>query len=585
LVKVSGYASIGSYNQLPNGRRTPTLNFVDSLSWIHGSHTFKFGGDYQFFIFNYSDPTYYQARGTFSFNGQYSGNAYADFLLGDLRSTSGLGGAPVHNTRVPSLAVFAQDEWKVAPRITISYGLRYELLFPSYELNNKIASFQPATGLVAVADGRLMSVNTTTGALISVSGTNPLGSHAWALQNTNFAPRLGIAYRPFNDNKTVLRAGAGIFYNQLVEGNGISGLYRGIPFRQSQSFTNTRTQQLATWVNPYPAGIGVGGYTTTGIDYNFQNASVAQWSADVQRELPSGVVLDVSYLGTKGTHLPLTWDINQPATPGAAALQSRRPYPQWGNITWVSSGGNSNYNSLAVRLEKRYSNGLSALASYTWSHSLDDGYNPGAGDGDGEADIQDVSNIRANRGNSGFDVRQRFVASVVYELPFGQGKPIFDKTSKPVKAIISGWQINAILTSQSGMPFTVITSSDLSNTGAVNRPFVVGDPHLSTPSVNEWFNTAAYRDSTPVDGVPAFGNAPRNDLAGPMLNNLDFGLSRNIRFRERMNIQFRAEAFNILNHASFGLPLNDASSPGSFGTIVQTSTNSRDIQLGLKVVF
>jgi hypothetical protein len=279
------------------------------------------------------------------------------------------------------------------------------------------------------------------------------------------------------------------------------------------------------------------------------------------------------------------WTINQPSTPGTAPLQTRRPYPQWGSITWVDSVGNSSYNSLAARLEKRYANGLSALVSYTWSHSIDSAANAAGNDGDGEAGIQDVSNLRADRGNSAFDVRQRFVASLLYELPFGQGKAFGDNTSKPVKEIISGWQINAIFSSQSGMPFTVITSTDLSNTGTNNRPFVVGDPHLSNPSVNEWFNITAYRNATPVTGVPAFGNAPRNDLGGPGLNNLDFGLSRNIKATERLNVQLRAEAFNILNHANFGLPLHDASSLGTFGKIVQTSTNSRDIQLGLKVVF
>jgi len=292
----------------------------------------------------------------------------------------------------------------------------------------------------------------------------------------------------------------------------------------------------------------------------------------------------VTYLGSKGTHLPLTWNINQPATPGTAALQSRRPYPQWGTITWVDGVGNSTYHSLATRLEKRYANGLSALVSYTWSHSIDTGANP-AGNGDGEAAIMDISNIRGNTGNSSFDVRQRFVTSLVYELPFGKGKAFGANTNRVVNAVISGWQTNGIFTFQSGSPFTVITGTDLSNTGTRNRPFVVGNPNLANPTPNEWFNVLAYRNSVPVPGVPAFGYTPRNDLTGGGVQNIDFSLSRNIRATERINVQFRAETFNILNHANFGLPLHDASSPGTFGVVTQTSTDSRKIQFGLKVVF
>ena len=583
-VTVTGYGTLGGPNNTPQGRRTPTYNFVDSLAYIRGTHTIKVGGDFKFFLLNYADPAYFQARGTFGFNGQYTGNAMADYLVGGLRSTAGLGGAPLHNTRTPSAAFFVQDDWKATNRLTINLGVRYELFFPSYEVNNKITSFDPKTGLMPVADGRLLDVNRTTGALITVTGTSPIGNHAWALARKNFAPRIGFAYRPFGDNKTVVRGGFGIFNNQIADGNGVSGIYRGIPFRLNQAFTNTATQQLATWLNPYPAGTAVGGFTGIGIVYDLKTAYVAQWSAGLQRQLLPSLLLDMTYLGSKGTHLPLNYNINQPAAPGVAALQSRRPYTQWGAITWVDGIGNSTYHSLAMRLEKRYSKGLSSLVSYTWSHSIDGGANP-AGSGDGEAGIMDISNLRSNTGTSSFDVRQRLVTSLVYELPFGKGKSFGANANPVLNAIISGWQTNGIFTFQAGSPFTVITNSDLSNTGGNNRPFVIGEPHSDSPTVDKWFNTAAYRNSVPVTGVPAFGNAPRNDLTGPSLKNVDFGLSRNISATERLKVQFRAELFNIFNHANFGLPLHDASSAGTFGKITQTASDSRKIQFGLKLVF
>ena len=593
-VTITGYGALGGPNNTPQGRRTPTYNFVDSLAYIHGTHTIKAGGDFKFFVFNYSDPSYYQARGAFGFNGQYTGNALVDYLVGGIRTTNGLGGAPLHNTRTPSTAFFVQDDWKATNRLTINLGLRYELFFPSYEVNNKITSFDPKTGLMPVADGRLLDVNRATGALITVPGISPIGNHAWSLAKKNFAPRIGFAYRPFGDNKTVVRGGIGIFNNQIVDGNGVSGIYRGIPFRLSQAFTNPtpppgttipNASQVAFWLNPYPTGTSVGGFTGTGSVFDLKTAYVAQWSAGLQRQLLPSLVLDVTYLGSKGTHLPLTYNINQPAAPGIASLQTRRPYTQWGAITWVDSIGNSTYHSLATRLEKRYSKGLSSLVSYTWSHSIDGGANP-AGSGDGEAGIMDISNLRGNTGTSSFDVRQRLVTSLVYELPFGKGKSFAANANPVVNAIISGWQTNGIFTFQSGSPFTVITGSDLSNTGGNNRPFVIGDPHINNPTVDKWFNTAAYRNSVPVAGVPAFGNAPRNDLTGPSLKNVDFGVSRNISATERLKVQFRGELFNIFNHANFGLPLHDASTnAATFGHITQTANESRKIQFGLKLVF
>ncbi|MBV9265472.1 MAG: TonB-dependent receptor [Acidobacteriaceae bacterium] len=578
-VSISGFATLGGSNGLPQGRRDNTYNIVDGVSWTKGNHSFKFGGDYKYFIYNYANPAFANSRGSFSFNGQYTGNAFADFLLGDPRSTSVNPGDPTVRSYTPSTGFYAQDEWKVTSKLTLSYGLRYELLFPEKERLDKIASFDPATGLVPVAGGQLLNVNSK-GSLIQV-GTSTLGSSMWKLQNNNLAPRFGFAWRPFDDTKTVVRGGYGIFYNLLPDGNGISQLFRGIPFRANETFTNTPTQLVATWTDPYPSGIAVGGYTPNGINYNFKTPYVQEWSFGIEREIAHDLILEATYLGTKGTDLPLSYNLNQP-TPGVGPIQARRPYPQWGSITWIDSIGNSSFNSLAVRLERRYSNGLSLLVSYTYGHSIDDGESP-ATNGDGETAIQDPRNIAANRGNSEFDIRHHAVGSFVYDLPFGGDNQLGASLPAYVRWPISNWQVTGIVTLQTGAAFSITTTSDISNTGATNRPNLVADPYLSNPTPTAWFNTAAFSIALPP-GTYAYGNVGRNTMRGDGLENVDFGAFRNFLLTERWNLQFRTEVFNLFNHANFGLPVGNINA-SNFGQVTQTSTPSRELQFALKLVF
>jgi hypothetical protein len=579
IVSITGLATIGDPSNLPQGRRNNTYNIIDGLSWIKGTHTFKFGGDYKYFIYNYAWLDIAQARGSFSFNGEYTGSAFGDFLLGDIRSTSVSPGDPTVRSYTPTAGLYVQDDWKATRRLTLSYGLRYELPFPQKARLAREATFDPTTGLVPVMNGELLNVKN--GQLVNV-GTNPLGSTAWNVQMGDWAPRFGFAFRPFANDKTVIRGGFGIFYD-LGSGTdaSVSGLFRGIPFRQTQTFTNTPTQLVATYPDPYPAtSVAVGGYTPYGVAYDLKTPGVQQWSFGVEHELKRDLVFEVTYLGSKGSHLFESYDINQP-TPGAGAIQSRRPYPQWGPITWVDPVGNSDYQSLSARLERRYSNGLSLLMSYTYSHSIDE--DPMNDSGDGEVAIMNPLNIAANRGDSPFDIRQRLVTSLVYELPFGSHRAFGSNLPRYLRAPISGWETTAIATEQTGPPFTVITSKDISNTGAANRPFVIGDPVLANPIPTDWFNAAAFNITLPT-GTYAYGNEGRNNLRAGGIQNLDFGLFRNFTLTERFALQFRSELFNITNHPNFGLPVNDVSS-SSVGRVTQTSTTSRDVQFALKLVF
>jgi hypothetical protein len=577
-VAVTGFATIGGPTNLPQGRRANTYHVADSVTYTSGSHTIKGGADYKWFLFNSFFTQ--DGRGNFSFNGAFTGNAFADFLLGTLRTAARAPGEPFSNTYTSQAGFYAQDDWKVSQKLTLNFGFRYELNVPEEERVNKFSSFDPATGRVPVADGRLLDVNPATGALVTV-GTSSLGRRMWRLDKNNVAPRFGFAYRPFGDSSTVIRGGYGVFYNQIVAGNGLSQMYRGIPFRTRQSITNTPTQVISTWENLFPAGAGAAAFTPQGINPDFPSAYIQQWSFGVQRELQGNMVIDLTYLGSKGTRLPISFDINQP-TPAAGAIQSRRPYRQWSNINFRDAVGTSNYHGFSLRVERRFSAGLSFLSQWTYSKSIDLGSPPSTA-GAGEAGVMNPKNLKGERGLSEFDQRHNFTTSVVYELPWGRGKRWMSNAPAVVDHILGGWQLTGIVRFQSGRPFTVTTGRDMSNTGGANRPNVVGNPKLDKPTANRWFNTDAFSDVLPA-GVFAYGSAGKNILIADGINNIDLGLFKNFNLGEERRLQFRAEFFNAANHANFGVPERNRQS-SAFGRVSSTTTLNRQIQFGLKFNF
>ena len=610
-VTISGYATLGGATNLPQGRRDNTYNLVDSFSWVKGKHTLKIGADYKHFIYNLQ---YYQdGRGIFNFNGQYTtnsagntnttakttkatGNALADFLLGDLQAATRDPGDPAVHSFTTSSDFFAMDQYQVSKKLTLTYGLRYELDFPEGENNNRIASYDPTTGNITVADGRLLNFSTATGGLVSV-GTNPLIGRVWNTRKTNVAPRLSLSYQPLGP-KTTVRAGYGIFYNQVTAGNGISQLWRGLPFRTLQTVTNATSTTYpkpatqATFASPFPtAAASAGSLSPSGINTNYHTAYVQQWSLAIDRELTKDLALEVSYLGSHGSHLQESFNVNQPAPPataaiGATSVQSRRPFNQWGPITFVDSTGGSSYNSASVQLTRRYAAGLTLLASYTYAHSLDDAPYSGA--------IQNFRNLASQWASSDFDIRNRSVTSFTYELPFGSGKPIGANLARLPRVAISGWQVNGILSFNSGLPFTVTTTKDIADVGLTSGSggyanLVPGQPlYPATKTPLTWFNKAAFTN-TALTGIPggaayAFGNSSRNMLTGGGYQDLDFGVYRNIPIHDRIHVELRAEVFNALNHPSFGIPTSsiDSSSAGAFST---TNSTARQTQFAAKVLF
>jgi hypothetical protein len=564
---ITGYSIFGGATNLPQNRWDTTYTYHDSMTYQFHAHSLKFGGEFRSFDGNQALTS--TGRGSLTFTGATtaptSGYALADALLGYPTSTANSPLAPIFYGREKSFNAFLQDDWTVSKTLTLNLGVRWEYNEPFYVQNNNLGSFNLQTGQIVYA------------------GQNGASSYLYNPNHHNFAPRLGIAWQPFGSAKTVLRIGSGYFYDQSASYNGLSSLGSVPPYRISSTYNSSLATPILL-TNPFPASLAGGTVTAAGIQPNYTTPVFYEWSFGIQRQLATDTLLDLTYFATKGTYLPVTINANQPA-PGAgttAQVNARRPFPNYGTISYYESVGNSSYQSLQMKLEKRYSHGLTVIASDTYGKSIDN--SPGAGATSDASKItpQNSSCLACERGLSDFNVKNRFVVSAVWELPFGKGQK-WVNTGGVAGALVGGWQINTIFTTQTGKPFTPYISANVSNTfGGADRPNVVAgcDPNNWNHTLQSWINAACF--TTPAAGT--FGNEGRNNLIGPGLVNLDFSIARTFAFRERFRIQFRAESFNILNHPNFYLPATTFDAPATFSSI-STAFDPRQMQAGLKVVF
>ena len=561
---ITSYSTIGNPTNLPQKRWDNTYILGDSAVWSRGKHSYKFGVDASQFR---SSQYYVQfGLGSFSFtNGATtyptSGYALADVLLGRPASSTRISSTAANwYQQTTSLGIFAQDDYKVTSTLTLNLGIRWDLFTPVTEKYNHISTFSPATGSMVLA------------------GQNGLGSQLWTTPYHNFAPRLGFAWQPFGDPKTVLRGGTGIFYNAFTSGNGILAIFYNPPIRNPQTYTSTNRSPIVSFANAFPDANAGNSSAPFGVARNFKAATINEWSFGIQRELAPSLVLELTYFGSKGTHLPINRNVNQPRPSGVSGVTLPRPFANFGNITFAESVGNSVYNSLQTKVEKRYSAGLSLLSTFTWGRSIDDGNGIATSTAASSTNSQNSLNLAAERARSDFDVKFRFVFSPVYELPFGKGKPFLSQGLW--SHIAGGWQVSALFSAQSGTPLTPYFSSSISGTLNNNdRPNVVGDPNTGAKSPSQWFSTAAFVQ--PAFGT--FGNAGRNVINGPGIVNLDAAVVRRFRLTERFNLQFRAQAYNTLNHPNFNYPSATVDS-AAFGTIT-SAADPRILEGALRLVF
>lgn len=561
-ITVTGFTALGDESNNPQHGTTNVYQLMDNLTYVRGRHLAKFGFDTRILQQNaYRDV---ESRGFINFIG-FTGNALAELLMG-LATDSGVAvlDNPQH-LRTHSYGFFANDTWRIRPNLTLNLGLRYEYNAPAVDAQNRANLYDQATQT-----------------LVPV-GTNGMPRGGYLPDRNDFAPRVGIAWSPRGDRRMVARAGYGIYYDQSSLAPG-EGLYFSPPYFKFNVYYPLGPTAPLLLNNPFPSNFPLPTPSSAlAFQRNLHTPYVQQWNFNIERTLGGSRMVEVGYVGSKGTGLIGARDINQPPpTPQPFYV---RPVQQFADINLLESNRNSIYHSLQARFEQRLNFGLSLLASYTWAKSIDNGSSFFSSAGDPNYP-QNSYNLRAERGLSNFDVRQRLAVSYAYDLPFGKGRAWLREGW--ASHVLGGWQSFGVLQFQTGQPFTValLPNFDNSNTGidslgfgANDRPNVAGDPHLSSPSATRWFNTAAFV----IPPYGTFGNSGRNVLEGPGLATVDLSLVKNTAIRERTTLQFRAEMFNALNRTNFGLPDNFVGSP-TFGQILSAG-NPRRLQLGLKLLF
>jgi hypothetical protein len=569
-VVITGLPALGVTN-VPNADGSQDRQLSGDLTWNKAVHSLKFGVQANWLQTNFLSSQ--RSSGIFNFNGVYTGNAFADFLLGEASSASVSTYASLH-FRAPYTHFFVQDDWKLTRRLTFNIGLRYELSPPAVDTNNAIANFEMKTDPF-VGTPQLV-----------LAGAGGSGRASRALQDVNyhdFAPRFGFAYS-LPDDKTVLRGGYGIFYSNFITLGGMSSLEINPPDSVRVSLKPSPTAPSVFLSDGFPAGTLslANAKNVTLVSYDQRNVTpIAQeWNLNLQRQLPGGILVEVGYYGNKFDHN--WWSIDgNPAPPEPGNVNAHRLYTSTAvpgtpfdislsNVVRIQKDGYSNYHALQAKAEKRYAKGLTFIASYQYSKTI------ALGDTTG---YQNYLDFGAERAVADQDMTHHFVGSAVYELPFGRNKPFGGDWNGMLNAFFGGWSIAPIITVDSGLPVDLSVSSDPSNTGENDRPNVVGNWHLANPTVQAWFNTAAFQAAAPY----TFGDAGRNILRAPGLFNLDFAAHKSFQLTERISAQLRLESFNITNTPALGAPITDASNP-SFGQI-QSAGTPRDNQIALKVIF
>ena len=608
---LSGGGSAGNDYQASN---QPMWDLGNTTTWIRGTHTFYFGANYR--KWSLQRDLANDFLGQFTFSGFFTGNktrdnAIADMLLGYFSnatsfqpagfSVAGRSGNP-REFNFQYFAPYFQDDWKVSSRLTLNMGIRWDYRTIPNETNDRMGwrdLANPRGGLL-VADQTLVDKGIVgDSSYYKFAGRrNPRD----ASKNV-FAPRFGFALRPFNDEKTVVRGGYGVFFDSS-EGREIDGAADIYPYVSRGSYIQSLGQtSLRTTDQMFPDFAALGAATPAANTFlavsmspEPRNPYVQQWSFGIQRAVGGNSTLEVNYIGNKGTNLLMRRNVAQALPPSNPALcaanptvgdcpvLARRPYPNFAVYIDSDWSGNSSYNAFNARFEHRGSSFLFTTA-YTWAKSIDT-KSAAAGIGNDVAGWQgflDNHDVRRDRGRSEFDVDHRLVSSFVYEIPVGRGRKYASNIARVADVFIGGWQVNGIVTFQSGFPMT-ITAADvggLNDTQNTNRADIVGDinPSGFNPTIAKWFNTDAFRQ--PAAGF--LGNSGRGILRAPGINNWDTGLFKNFKITEFLNTQFRFESFNTWNHTQWGVPVRNASD-ARFGQVLSTRP-ARINQLGLKILW
>lgn len=543
------------------------FDWVDNLSIVHGNHNIVTGIDY--IHQKFYQITDFSGIPSFSFDGRFTGAGLGDFLLGIPYSGTTSVGDSSQDLRANDYAGFIQDNWRIRPNLTLNLGVRYEYYQTPYDTSSKTQWFDPAVG---------EPVTSRSGGV-----RNGIVDPDW----NNVAPRVGFAYSPGFSRNTVVRGAYGVFY-ATDNFNELQFLVIGPAYYTSQTvYSNPTTPTLLLQDLFPPAALGGGTANPFSIDKRNRTPYVQEWNFDIQHTFHNNLLLDVGYIGNVGQKL---WqrrneNIATMDPTGTVPITQREPFPNYSWILLTYGGGWSSYNGLAVRVEKRMSHGLYILGSYTWSHAIDLGNTD---------DFSMISNDFKvyDKGNGDYDVRHRAVISYVWELPFGRGRHFLSGSSGVTNALLGGWQLNGITTFSTGQFHTASLGYDYLNIGAFSTsvPNKIGPTFAQNRSITDWIPRSSFAlpgcstIQTCSTAIHVEGNAGRNSIPMPGINNFDFSIFKNFRITESVRSEFRAEFFNGFNHTQFGDPNLDLSS-SSFGTISSVLHSAREIQFALNLSF
>lgn len=579
----------------------PTLEYIDDLSWAKGKHSLKFGFDAihdQLYGSKYSSSIY----GQYSFPGVYTGFGYADFLLGIPETTTLSVPSPYNYIRGTLWGLYVQDEFKISKRLVFSYGLRWDLQSPYAEKHGKIYNFDPQTGALVVPDNGADAISPLFPKNISIVTASQAGFPRDSMidfHKDQIRPRVGFAYAPWRNGKTVIRGGYGI-YSNIVYADLPTHMIGG-PFSGAATYINAINNgvPLFSFPDPFLAAGTISTQNITGVNPVFKPPYTQQWNFTLERQAGS-VALRASYVGTHAGDLLFPRNLNQPRPGPAPFSVSKRPYPLYNQVIWLDSGGNEDFNALEVSATKTYGKNLTFATGWTWAKDLTDVGNSTSVRG---VQIQNQFNREAERGNNPDTLPQRWFGYASYAIPVGDGQRFVSHASPLVNALLDGWNTSWNISVQSGHFFTpTFDGFDPSNTAVFGgRPDrIVGAPlYTSRRSINSWFNANAFKvpgcpDSQPLCPNPAnvarFGNAGVGILQGPGAVYFDFSLAKTFPIRETTNLQFRVNMVNALNHPNYSNPAADISNITTVGSISATAGTfgelaTREIDFKLKLQF
>jgi hypothetical protein len=620
-INLIGFEGIGEPINYPQDRHDTTIQGADNVAWTLGQNQFKIGGDFRLVrIDNYLD---FLARGDWFFLGDTAQGILA--FSGDPTPCSGappddpltcslaqllaavpdyalaVSGTTNNDLQGHGFSAFLQDDIHVIPRFLLNAGIRYEFNSPPVDAKNRFS----VPDLVACPQPCALAPQFT------LANTNGIPRATYDPTYRDVGPRLGFAWRPMKSERWVVRSAYGIFYDVAIGNVNILPRINPPFYNLAAYFQSTNCPGMLCTVQDILQQTGQQSGVVQGnmISRQFRDGYMQQWNLDLQYEVGPNWMIDLAYVGSKGTHLSNVIDRNQ-SNPLTGS-----PYGQFSSVLYIESDAASSYHSLQFRSERRVNQGLAFLASYTYSKSIDD-ISSIFGGSSGSGLPQNSQNLSGDRGPSDFDAKHRLSASFLYDLPFRHWS---GSNSEWSRIVLDDWRASGIVTAQSGSPFTVILAGAPAASAAAfgnpERPDIVGDPSKAGPvagnpscqapekvrTPQNWYNQCAFAQPAAETFGPAFGTESRNSLVGPTFTNIDFSLSKSLSFRENQRLQMRGEFFNLLNHPNFDIPnhtfnltacANNPSqlcSAGNFGAILSSNSYGdkppRQIQLSMKYIF